>query len=122
MVENPNEDTEPRVQRLFVGSYLERGMWPQGLAGAGLSVFYTAPQVMLIAMWSKNPNEEEITKEDVQNKTRKRVLLSILQVFLFFLIFLSYIVFEQVDGVISFLVPNLVVLVWLFLFFYKREL
>lgn len=38
MVSKPNEDTEPRVQRLFVGSYPERGMEPQGSAGAGLSV------------------------------------------------------------------------------------
>ena len=35
---NPNEDTEPRVQQLFVGSYRETGMGPQGLAGAGFSV------------------------------------------------------------------------------------
>jgi hypothetical protein len=26
MVEKPNEDTEPRVQQLFVGSYLETDM------------------------------------------------------------------------------------------------
>jgi len=32
---NPDEDTEPRVQRLFIGSYLERDIWPQGLADAG---------------------------------------------------------------------------------------
>ena len=37
MVRKPNEDTEPRVQRLFVGSCSERGMGPQGSAGAGLS-------------------------------------------------------------------------------------
>lgn len=40
MVENPNEDTEPRVQQLFVGSYRETGMGPQGLAGAGFCVVY----------------------------------------------------------------------------------
>lgn len=38
MVGKPNEDTEPRVQRLFVGSYRETGMGPQGLAGAGFCV------------------------------------------------------------------------------------
>lgn len=32
------KDTEPRVQLLCEGSYLETGMGPQGLAGAGLSV------------------------------------------------------------------------------------
>ncbi len=32
------EDTEPRVQRLFQGSYRETGMGPQGLAGAGFCV------------------------------------------------------------------------------------
>ena len=35
MVENPDEDTEPHVQRLFIGSYRETGMEPQGLAGVG---------------------------------------------------------------------------------------
>jgi len=39
MVENPNEDTEPHVQRLFVGSYRETGMGTQVLASVGLSVF-----------------------------------------------------------------------------------
>lgn len=42
MVENPNEDTEPRVQRLFVGSYRETGMGPQGSAGAGFNVYMTS--------------------------------------------------------------------------------
>lgn len=41
-VENPIADTEPRVQQLSDGSYLETGMEPQGLAGAGLSVSATA--------------------------------------------------------------------------------
>ncbi|MBU3924837.1 hypothetical protein KJ854_02785 [Patescibacteria group bacterium] len=36
--ENPDEDTEPRVQQLFIGSYSERNMRPQGPAGAGLCV------------------------------------------------------------------------------------
>ena len=35
MVGKPNEDTKPRVQRLFVGSYSERDMWSQDLASAG---------------------------------------------------------------------------------------
>lgn len=39
MVYNPNQDTEPRVQRLLVGSYRETDMEPQGSAGAGLCVF-----------------------------------------------------------------------------------
>src|SRR3989344_6159116 len=43
MVRKPNEDTDPRVQRLFVGSYPERGMEPQGSAGAGLNVFCPGP-------------------------------------------------------------------------------
>ena len=38
MVLNPNEDTELHVQQLFVGSYRETGMGPQGLAGVGLCV------------------------------------------------------------------------------------
>lgn len=38
MVANPNEDTDPRVSVLFVGSYLETGMGPQGPAGVGFSV------------------------------------------------------------------------------------
>ncbi len=36
MVENPNEDTEPHVQRLFVGSYRETGMWSSDLLARGL--------------------------------------------------------------------------------------
>ncbi len=35
MAEKPDEDTEPHVQRLFIGSYRETGMEPQGLAGVG---------------------------------------------------------------------------------------
>lgn len=31
----PDEGTEPHVQRLFIGSYRETGMEPQGLAGVG---------------------------------------------------------------------------------------
>ena len=38
MVENPDEDTEPHVQRLFIGSYRETGMWLQGLASVGFCV------------------------------------------------------------------------------------
>lgn len=38
MVENPDEDTEPHVQRLFIGSYRETGMWSQDLASVGFSV------------------------------------------------------------------------------------
>lgn len=40
MAKIPNEDTEPRVQQLFVGSYLERDMGSQGPANAGLCVYY----------------------------------------------------------------------------------
>ena len=39
MAIRPNEDTEPRVQQLFVGLYLERDIGSQDLAGAGLCVF-----------------------------------------------------------------------------------
>lgn len=41
MVANPIPDTEPRVQRLLVGSYRKTGMWSQGLAGVGLCVLYS---------------------------------------------------------------------------------
>lgn len=34
----PKEDTEPRVQRLFFGSYSERNMGLQNLASAGFCV------------------------------------------------------------------------------------
>ena len=50
MVRNPNEDTEPRVQQLFVGSYRETGMGPQGLAGAGFSVSLY-PHRQLLNSW-----------------------------------------------------------------------
>ena len=39
MVENPDEDTEPHVQRLFIGSYRETGMWSQDLASVGFCVY-----------------------------------------------------------------------------------
>jgi len=38
MAQKPDEDTEPRVQQLFVEPYRETGMGPQGLSGAGLCV------------------------------------------------------------------------------------
>lgn len=42
MVLKPNEDTEPHVQRLFVGSYRETGMGSQDPAGVGLCVLRPA--------------------------------------------------------------------------------
>ena len=39
MAQIPIEDTEPRVQQLFDGSYLERDMESQDSAGAGLCVY-----------------------------------------------------------------------------------
>lgn len=38
MVENPNKDTDPHDQRLFVGLYLETGVGPKGSAGVGFCV------------------------------------------------------------------------------------
>jgi len=38
MAGKPDEDTEPRVQRLFIGSYSERNMWPQGQLARGFVV------------------------------------------------------------------------------------
>src|SRR3989344_772548 len=39
LAEVPITNTEPCVQRLVIGPYRETGVGPQGLAGAGLSVF-----------------------------------------------------------------------------------
>ena len=39
MAGNPNDDTEPHVQQLVIGSYRETGMGPQGLAGVGFCVY-----------------------------------------------------------------------------------
>lgn len=39
IAKRPDEDTEPRVQQLFIGPYRETGMGSQDLASAGLSVF-----------------------------------------------------------------------------------
>jgi len=36
------ENTDPHDQRLFNESYLETGMWPQGLAGVGFCVSASA--------------------------------------------------------------------------------
>lgn len=47
---NPNEATEPRVQRLFVGSHQETGVEPKGSAGAGLSVLRQHYKLMLVVM------------------------------------------------------------------------
>lgn len=47
MVEKPNEDTEPHVQQLFVGSYRETGMGPQGLAGVWFCVYLHASYYQL---------------------------------------------------------------------------
>ncbi len=59
---NPNEDTEPRVQPLFVGLCRETGIGPQGPAGAGLSVFMPHAgiiyPVILFVMESKNPTKK----------------------------------------------------------------
>ena len=38
MAKRPNEDTEPRVQQLFVGLYIERYIGSQDLAGPGFCV------------------------------------------------------------------------------------
>lgn len=38
MAQRPDEDTEPSVQRLFIGPYRETGMGSQDLASGGLCV------------------------------------------------------------------------------------
>lgn len=38
MAQSPDEDTEPRVQQLFIGPYQETDMGSQDLANAGLCV------------------------------------------------------------------------------------
>ncbi len=40
MAQSPNDDTEPRVQQLVIGLYIERCIGSQDLAGTGLSVLY----------------------------------------------------------------------------------
>ncbi|MBI3046426.1 MAG: hypothetical protein HYY86_02745 [Candidatus Harrisonbacteria bacterium] len=39
MAKRPDEDTEPRVQQLFIGPYWETDMGSQDLAGAGFSIY-----------------------------------------------------------------------------------
>ncbi len=51
VVGNPSDGTEPCVQRLVTGSYLETGMRPQGLAGAGLSAFRSPRQSYSLTLW-----------------------------------------------------------------------
>lgn len=48
MVKRPNEDTEPRVQRLFVGLYLETDIGSQDLAGVGFCVYTHASNYQLV--------------------------------------------------------------------------
>ncbi len=59
----PNEDTEPRVQQLFVGSYRETGMWSQDLAGAGFCVSTLRTSLLSASFFNNNFMDKDPTKK-----------------------------------------------------------
>src|SRR3990167_7530719 len=73
MAQRPNEDTEPRVQQLFVGLYPERGIGPKGLANAGLCVIRN--NIIFKAMeyfsWQKDINKIKIFIRDLRSLVAK---------------------------------------------------
>ncbi len=118
MVEKPMEDTEPRVQRLFHGSYRETGMGPQGLAGAGLSVymgFHASHYQTQWLMWNTKPNEENKVQQ-VEIAWWKGVLLLLGQA-LFALALLFYFVLENSFNID---IPLIVLIIIIGGFFYLQ--
>ena len=72
MAQRPDEDTEPRVQQLFIGPYRETGMGSQDLAGAGLCVSrHNKLMPQDVKIWEINKSElKEVSKSKLDSEKK----------------------------------------------------